>query len=313
MTPALLLVLAALAFPWAATAAARRLAAAVPPGEACAVITAAALLAAAGTWAVLFGLAHVPFLAALEHLSPARVAAAWPAALPVASLAAAVLAAQLAVVGRRWCEHRSTLGRAWAAAADGQAEGDLLVVPGEVPEAFALPGRGRRAGRVVVTRAMLRALDARERRVLVAHERAHLDGRHHLFAVAVHLAAAVHPALRALRPVLDFHLERWADEAAAEAVGDRRLAATALARAALAGASATRAARGPLRSVSTGPVPQRVQALLGPRPVRPAAGSARAAAGGLGFAVLACAVSSAAVAYGLHEYVESAARAVLGH
>ncbi|MFJ1708010.1 M48 family metalloprotease [Kitasatospora sp. NPDC088346] len=309
----LVLVLAALVFPWAAAAAARRMASALPPREACAAITGAAVLAAAGTGAALVGLAHVPFLALFEGLSLARVAAAWPAALPVAGVAAAVLAAQLVLVARRWSGHRSLLARTWADTADAEAEGDLLVVTGENPDAFALPGRGLRAGRVVVTRAMLQVLNARERRVLVAHERAHLAGRHHLLSVTVHLAAAVHPALRVLGPVLDFHLERWADESAAEAVGDRRLAATALARAALAGASAGRAARGPLLSVSTGPVPQRVQALLGPLPTRPAAPSAQAAVAGLGLAVLACTVSAAAVAYGLHEYVELASRAIRGH
>ncbi|MFF2661903.1 M56 family metallopeptidase [Kitasatospora sp. NPDC058032] len=316
MTLVLLLVTAALAFPWAAAAAARRLAAVLPPKEACAAITSAAVLAAGGTGAALFGLAHVPFLAGLEQLTLAQVATEWPAALPVAALAAVVMAIQLVLVIRRWFEHRSLLARAWVAAADaevdGEVDGDLLVVPGECPDAYALPGRHRRPGRIVVTRAMLQALGDREREVLIAHERAHLTGRHHLLSVAVHLTAAVHPALRSLRPALDFHLERWADEAAARAVGNRRLAAAAIARAALAGASAARPARGPLLAVNSGPVPQRVEALLGPLPVRPEAPSARAAALGLVLSVLACAVAAVAIAYGLHEYVELAAEGIRG-
>ncbi|WP_344343058.1 M48 family metalloprotease, partial [Kitasatospora putterlickiae] len=96
---------------------------------------------------------------------------------------------------------------------------ELTVLPDERADAFTLPGRPRRPGRpaepgrIVVTAGMLRALDARERAALLAHERAHLTARHHLFlALAAH-AAAAHPALRALRAPLGHHLERWADEA----------------------------------------------------------------------------------------------------
>ncbi|WP_240678378.1 M48 family metalloprotease [Streptomyces griseoviridis] len=80
--------------------------------------------------------------------------------------------------------------------ADVPHAGDLYVRQDDRPDAYALPGR---PGRVVVTTGMLRALDAREREVLFAHERAHLAGRHHLFAVCAESAAALHPALRALR------------------------------------------------------------------------------------------------------------------
>ncbi|MFJ8041667.1 M56 family metallopeptidase [Kitasatospora sp. NPDC096147] len=306
MTWVLLLVTAALTFPWAAAGAARRLADRLPPKEACAAIVSTAVLGAGGTGAALFGLAHVPFLAGLEQLPLAQVATEWPAALPVAALATAVMATQLVLVVRRWCEHRSLLAAAWAEAADAEADGDLLVLPGETPDAFALPGRHRRPGAIVVTTAMLRTLGEREREVLLAHERAHLTGHHHLLSVTTYLAAAVHPALRSLRPALDFHLERWADESAAREVGNRRLAAAAIARAALA-ASTAGPRRGPLLAVNTGPVPQRVEALLGPVPVRPEAASARAAALGLVLGVVTCAVAAVAIAYGLHEYVELAA------
>ncbi|MEK8174640.1 M48 family metalloprotease [Streptomyces sp. M19] len=76
-----------------------------------------------------------------------------------------------------------------------------------------------------MTTGMLRALPAREREALFAHERAHLAGRHHLFLAAGELAVALHPFLRGLREPLAYALERWADEAAAAAVGDRGLAA----------------------------------------------------------------------------------------
>ncbi|MER5867060.1 M48 family metalloprotease [Kitasatospora sp. NPDC002040] len=310
MSLALAVVVLALLLPWGAVAAARRLAAPLPPREACAALAGAAVLLAGGTVAALVGLFHVPFLALLEHLPPARVVERWPAAVPVSAAAGAVLGLQAVLLARRLHRHRSLLARGWASVGDAVADGDLLVLPEPEPEAFALPGRRGRGGRVVVTAGMLGSLGPAEREVLLAHERAHLTGRHHLFSLAVQLAAAIHPALRTLRPALDFHLERWADEAAAAAVGDRRLAATAIARAALAGAAA-RPARGPLLAVGTGPVPRRVGALLRPVPVRPRARRARAAATGWAAGVSVPALLAPALAYGLHEYVESAAAAVL--
>ncbi|MFC9324204.1 M56 family metallopeptidase [Kitasatospora sp. NPDC057015] len=314
MTVPLAVVLLALVLPWGAAAAARRLASALPPREAAVAVTGAAVLLAGGTVAALVGLFHVPFLAGLERVPVSRVLAEWPAAVPVAAVAGAVLALQSVRVARRWFEHRRLVRDAWAATARAVPEGDLLVVPGSAPDAFALPGQHRRGGRVVVTQGMLRALGPAEREVLLAHERAHLAGHHHVLSVTAYLAAAVHPALRSLLPVLDFQLERWADEAAAATVGDRRLAATAIARAALAGSPGPRERgnRNPLLSVSTGPVPLRVEALLGPLPVRPGARPARAAVAGLVTAVVASALLAAGLAYGLHEYVEFAAGAIRG-
>ncbi|MGW0860724.1 M48 family metalloprotease, partial [Streptomyces sp. NPDC002690] len=217
MTLVLTVVLLTLALPWAAVPATRRLAALLPPKEACLALTGAAVLLAGGTVAALIGLFHVPFLASLEQVPLARSAAEWPAVVPFAAAAGAALAVQTVRMLRRWHERRSILTRAWASTGDGVSDGDLLVVPGADPQAFALPGRRGRAGRIVVSRGMLRALGPEEREVLLGHERAHLAGRHHLLSFAAHLAAAVHPALRSLGPALDFHLERWADESAAAA------------------------------------------------------------------------------------------------
>ncbi|MFE2547591.1 M56 family metallopeptidase [Streptomyces sp. NPDC059355] len=313
MTLALAMVALALVLPWGAAAAARRLASLLPPREACATLTGAAALLAGGTLAALIALFHVPFLAALEQVPLPRAATAWPATVPVAAAAGAALAVQAALVARRWREHRSVLARAWSATGDSVPDGDLLVVPGPDPQAFALPGWRGRGGRIVVTTGMLRALGPAEREVLFGHERAHLAGRHHLLSVTAHLAGAVHPALRSLRPALEFHLERWADEAAASAVGNRRLAATAIARAALAAASGKQPHKdhGPLLSVGTGPVPQRVEALLRPVPGRPQARATQMAAAGLAAAVSGSAVLGLVLAYGLHEYVELTARALL--
>ncbi|MFI9329933.1 M56 family metallopeptidase [Kitasatospora sp. NPDC052868] len=192
-------------------------------------------------------------------------------------------------------------------------EHPLTVLDDERADAFALPGRLPRPGhpgepgRIVVTSGMLRALDAPERAALLAHERAHLDGRHHLFLALAEHAATVHPALRPLRGPLAYHLERWADEAAAARTGDRAATARAVGRAALAAGRTPRPAR-PQRAAAahTGPVPRRVAALL--RPVSAAAPRRRAAA----LALTACLALTAAATLDatadLHHAVEAAQR-----
>ncbi|GAA2791816.1 M48 family metalloprotease [Kitasatospora sp. CM 4170] len=305
----LILVLGALAvlLPWAAVPAARHLAVLLPPRAASLTLAGSAVLLAIGTIAALAGLFHVPFLAGLEHLPLSHVVARWPAVVPVSSAAGVLLTVQAVRLALRWRRQRVLLARAWALTGDATSDGDLLVVAGRDAEAFALPGHHGRAGRVVVSAGMLSVLSPAERAVLLAHERAHLRGRHHLLSAAADLAAAVHPALGRLRPGLDYHLERWADEQAAGAVADRRTAATAIARAALAGSPSARPGASPLLSVSSGPVPQRVQALLAPEPARPTGRRARAAAALLATVAVA-ALFGVALAYVLHEHVEYAAQ-----
>ncbi|MET9096325.1 MULTISPECIES: M56 family metallopeptidase [Streptomyces] len=140
--------------------------------------------------------------------------------------------------------------------------GDLAVLPDEVPYAYALPGS---PGRVMVSTAMLAALDPAERRALLAHERAHLDGRHHRLLLATRLAGCVNPLLRPLQAALVYSTERWADEEAARVTGDRRLTARAVGKAALISAPGPRAAA-VAGFAAAGPVPRRVAALLGPVP-----------------------------------------------
>ncbi|GAB7183830.1 M56 family metallopeptidase [Kitasatospora sp. Ki12] len=310
----LILVLVALSvlLPWAAVPAARRLALLLPPREASLTLAGAAVLLATGTMTAIAGLFHVPFLAGLEHLPLSTVVAHWPAVVPVSGAAGVLLAVQAARLASRWRGHRVLLARAWELTGGATNDGDLLVVAGQDPEAFALPGHRGRPGRVVVSAGMLRVLSPAECVVLLAHERAHLRGRHHLLSAAPSLAAAVHPALGRLGADLDFHLERWADEQAASAVADRRTAATAIARAALAGSPSARPDAGPLRSVSSGPVPRRVQALLAAEPARPTGRRAGTAAALLA-AVAVTALLGVASAYGLHEYVEFAAQTLRAH
>ncbi|CAO0825371.1 hypothetical protein SMICM17S_04755 [Streptomyces microflavus] len=108
--------------------------------------------------------------------------------------------------------------------------GDLAVLPDDVPYAYALPGS---PGRVMVSTAMFTALDPAERRALLAHERARLEGCHHRLLLATRLAGCVDPLLRPLGAALVYSTERWADEEAARVTGDRRLTARAVGKAAL--------------------------------------------------------------------------------
>ena len=72
-----------------------------------------------------------------------------------------------------------------------------------------------RPGRIVVSTGLLRRPDASERRALLAHERAHLAGGHHVHNTAAHLAAAASPLLGRLAAAVALACERRADETAA--------------------------------------------------------------------------------------------------
>ncbi|MDX3229017.1 M48 family metalloprotease [Streptomyces sp. ME19-01-6] len=215
-------------------------------------------LAALGTL-TLYGLLALPAFAALGDLIHPLSAA--PALLPLAGAATGALAVCA------WALLRSAvrqIGEYHAAKETADAQpttGDLCVIDSPDPDAYALPGS---PGRIVVTTAMLRSLNPAEREALFAHERAHLSGRHHYHLAAIGLAAHCHPGLRPARAAVRLAAERAADEAAATATGDRQLTARAIGRAALAG----RAARGRRPTVApaatSGPVPQRVAALLRP-------------------------------------------------
>lgn len=201
-----------------------------------------------------------------RHLSPAVAATAYAAAAGFAALAvggavlvlAALSLAQVPVIAANleWCRTLAadhalptwlgagfviglvvmvTMGvrnRLRRRPGMPNATAELVVLPSDEPQAYAVPGR---PGQIVVSAGMLRRLDYDDRRVLFAHERAHLRYRHHRYIAVADLAAGVVPVLRPLRQRVRFATERWADEAAAHEVGDRAQVARAICRAALAG------------------------------------------------------------------------------
>ena len=154
-------------------------------------------------------------------------------------------------------------GRARRSRAQQRSTGELLVVDDGRPDAYAVPGR---PGHIVVTAGMLRLLEPVEREVLLAHERSHLRHGHHRYLAVAALATAIAPVLGFITRRLRLAVERWADEDAAAAVGDRELVARTIIRAALATRDLDE--RPSLARGRVG-VPARVEALLNPAPAPP--------------------------------------------
>jgi len=131
----------------------------------------------------------------------------------------------------------------------------VVVVDAPGPVAFAVPGR---PGGMVIGRDLLRSLDPLERRVVVAHEQAHLRHRHHRLVGTADACAAALPLLRPVAARVRLLTERWADEVAARRVGSREVVAATIARVAL---MQTPSAPGPSLSLGGADVVARVRAL----------------------------------------------------
>lgn len=267
-----------LVVPLLAVVAARPLAERLPPVAATWLLSVSAVLLAAASSAVLGMLAltavvRVPLVDVLGKMSGPVIRSDDPASVPVALVAGALLAAAAASTARALSRRVLAL-----LAADRQARrlpgaGQVVVTADDAADAYTLPGL---PCRIVITNGMLRALNGPEQGVLLAHERAHAAGLHYLFGTAARIAAAANPLLHPVSAAVGYTMERWADEHAAAAAGDRQLAARAIARAALATTAAPpRRAAGPgvlgavtrlTRSPRPGPVPRRVAALLRPPP-----------------------------------------------
>jgi Zn-dependent protease with chaperone function len=212
-----------------------RVAARGAPGPAARTLTATAVLAAgSSTWSLtmlaLTMLDDVPPLSALDDSATLELPEPVPG--PVALVAGIILVwgayRLMSDIRRRVITNRRLR-------AVGEVRHGMVVADWARPMAVAVPGTARRPGHLLVTTGILRLLDTDERRVLFAHERAHLEHRHHRLVAAAAAAAAVNPLLVPVRDAVAYLVERWADEEAAAQVGDRRLAAKAVARAALAG------------------------------------------------------------------------------
>jgi Zn-dependent protease with chaperone function len=302
-----------LVIPALAGVAARPLAARLEPRLATWLLTAATVALAACSTAALallagFAAARAPALAALGGYSLAVMRRADPIPLAAGALAALALTGAAVAVAVIFRNRARGLAESYRRAAGLPAE-SIVVVPGSAIEAYALPGR---PGRIVVSGRLLDRLDNGRRAALIAHEQAHLAGRHHLFASVARLAAAANPMLLPVARSVEYTVERWADEHAAAVTGDRRLVAETIGQVALLATPGRRTAPviamgvvGQLtQRVSVawaGPVPRRVAALLASPPRRRTVLVAASAA-----VVLLAGISALEAARDLHTLLELA-------
>ncbi|MFB7223196.1 M56 family metallopeptidase [Streptomyces sp. NPDC056227] len=215
---------------------------------------------------------RIPLLATLGDWSVNSAQRQDPTELSVALIAGLLLGGAVLAAARMLWRRARTLAAAAIDAACMPARDGLVVLEDEAPDAFALPGL---PGRVIVSTGMLDTLDPAEHAILLAHERAHLAAHHYLFVALAQLGATANPLLRPLAGAVTYTIERWADENAAAATGDRTRVARTVGKAAL--ASRRSLARTPGAALGilgrrkgppagAGPVPRRVAALLAPPP-----------------------------------------------
>jgi len=225
-----------LVIPLLAALAARPLADRLPPAAATWLLVASALVLALASSAVLgllalSALVRVPFVDAVVHLSAPVISSGDSVSVPVAVIAGALLTAAAAAAARALWHRGGAIVAAHRRARSLPGAGQVVVTEDDAADAYTIPGW---PSRIVITAGMVRVLTARERQVLLAHERAHASGAHYLFTSAARLAAAANPLLRPVAAQAGYTVERWADEQAAASSGDRPLTARAVARAALA-------------------------------------------------------------------------------
>lgn len=201
-----------------------------------------------------------------------------------AAVALAGLLLSAAVVARAgWCladelarSRRDRREHAVLVAASGHPgpEPGVAILDDDVPAAYCMPcGRYR----VVISAGALAVLGTEQLRAVLAHERAHLRGRHHLMlSVAAALARAFPrvPLFAQAQPELGRLAEMTADDAAARRQGREHLA-KALVILSKAGARRAALAAGGPAAIT------RIQRLLDPPRPRQARGARLAAAVGL--------------------------------
>ncbi|MFJ9817732.1 M56 family metallopeptidase [Streptomyces sp. NPDC101151] len=302
------LLLVPLVLPFALPPLARRIVHQVRPKVALWTVTSAAVALAVGVVACLGALLlplalTVPALGRLADLIQPLDSGPQSLVLVTSALATGALAATCFTAGRRALREVRRFRAAHVDVADLPHVGELCVIDDARAEAYALAGTRRRSNRIVVTTGMLRALGPGDLEALLAHERAHLAGRHHVFLAVAQCAGWCHPALARVVAHVSFAVERVADEAAAGACGDRRTTAQAVGRAALASTRSRKQILPPFTAGATGGlVPARVKALLTESPRRSLAPALLAMALLCGTA----GASSLAGAVSLHRDVEVA-------
>ena len=171
----------------------------------------------------------------------------------VAARTALTAASHLRAAGRQALRHAQT------ARLVGHPEPALGAVLVEHPEPAAYCVSGRHP-MVIVTTGALRALDAGQLDAVLAHERAHLAGRHHRLLAMARIAGQVLPFLPLMRDAdaqVARLVELHADDAATRA-SDPRSLATALV------VLATGASPEPVLAAAATDAVQRIHRLLGP-------------------------------------------------
>lgn len=270
-----------LIIPALAGAAARPLAARLEPRQATWLLTSATVALAGCSTAALallaaYAAARAPVLAAVGDYSQSVMRRGDPISATAGAAAALALAAATVAVALMFRNRARALAESYRRAARLNADDGVVVVPGPAIEAYALPGW---PGRIVVSGCLLDHLDNRRKAALIAHEQAHLAGRHHLFTAVARLAATASPLLLPVARSVEYTVERWADEHAAAVTGDRRLVAETIGQVALLATPRRQRTAGIAlgiirpcpRRVSVawaGPVPRRVAALLTAPPRR---------------------------------------------
>ncbi len=164
-------------------------------------------------------------------LLPPAAATALVLALLLLTTTVAIHTARRVVVSLL-ANRRRNLAHAGAVQLVGHRTGQdgVVTITADRPTAYCVSGGGRRA--IVVTTAALELLNSTGLAAVLAHERAHLRGRHHrIIAILNALSAALPrlPLLRAAAQSVPTLLEMCADDAAAREHGHEPLLASMLA------------------------------------------------------------------------------------
>lgn len=194
--------------------------------SACALLALAALMPVERVWFDLGHLLHAcPELLRrrfeLWHPAGVRVLSLVLAAVVFLAVARATLMSSLAV--RRTRRRQRALLSLLAHAHAHDDRHGAHVLEHDVPLAYCVPGDG---GRVVITSAAIEALSDQQLAAVMAHERAHLQGRHDWLLFGADVAARALPwprFFRVARDQLRILVEMLADDQAARTAGASHL------------------------------------------------------------------------------------------